>query len=181
LFDFYFVPPRFSFAVDDVQYLVTFGVMLAVAIITAQLTSGLHRQADLASRREHETRALYELARDLAGAASAEHVARIAEHFLLQSVGMHGVLLLPDADGALTAAGGDAGKLAYLEARLAHLAYERGEVIGVNALADTGQAVGYIPLENVIGRVGMIFFSRAVGGEGTPSTIRYGRIGALVH
>ena len=29
-FDFFFVPPRFSFAVSDVQYLVTFGVMLAV-------------------------------------------------------------------------------------------------------------------------------------------------------
>ena len=29
-------------------------------------------------------------------------------------------------------------------------------------------AVGYIPLENVIGRVGMIFFSRDAGGNGTP-------------
>ena len=29
-FDFFFVPPRFSFAVSDVQYLVTFGVMLVV-------------------------------------------------------------------------------------------------------------------------------------------------------
>ena len=27
-FDFFFVPPRFTFAVSDVQYLVTFGVML---------------------------------------------------------------------------------------------------------------------------------------------------------
>jgi len=41
-------------------------------------------------------------------------------------------------------------------------------------------AVGYIPLENVIGRVGMIFFSRDAGGGGTPTVIRYGRIGTLV-
>ena len=41
-------------------------------------------------------------------------------------------------------------------------------------------AVGYIPLENVIGRVGMIFFSRDAGGGGAPTVIRYGRIGTLV-
>ena len=41
-------------------------------------------------------------------------------------------------------------------------------------------AVGYIPLENVIGRVGMIFFSRDAGGDGAPTVIRYGRIGTMV-
>ena len=146
LFDFFFVPPRFSFAVSDVQYVITLGVMLAVALITAHLTTGLARQAELASRREHETRSLYELARDLAGAASTEQVAMMTERFLLRAVGMHAVLLLPDADGLLVAASSESGKLAYLEDRLAHLAFERGESIGVNALAATGQAVAYIPL-----------------------------------
>src|SRR5262249_25124349 len=32
-FDFCFVPPRFSFAVSDLQYLLTFAVMLAVALV----------------------------------------------------------------------------------------------------------------------------------------------------
>ncbi len=147
LFDFLFVPPRLSLAVSDVQYVVTLGVMLAVALITAQLTTGLKRQAELASRKERETRSLYELARDLAGAASTEQVAAITEHFMLDAVGMHALLLLPGADGALAAAGGDAGKLAYLEERLALRAYQQGETIGVNALADTGQAVAYLPLK----------------------------------
>ena len=34
-FDFCFVPPRFHFAVTDLQYVVTFGVMLTVALIIA--------------------------------------------------------------------------------------------------------------------------------------------------
>ena len=42
-------------------------------------------------------------------------------------------------------------------------------------------AIGYIPLENVVGRIGMIFFSRDAGGDDTPSTIRYGRIGKVLH
>jgi len=40
--------------------------------------------------------------------------------------------------------------------------------------------MGYIPLENVIARVSMIFFSRDASGDGTPAAIRYGRIGTLV-
>jgi len=39
LFDFFFVLPHFSFAVADVQYLITFAVMLAVALITGQLAA----------------------------------------------------------------------------------------------------------------------------------------------
>ena len=39
-FDYFFVPPRFSFAVSDVQYLFTFFIMLAVGLITGQLTAG---------------------------------------------------------------------------------------------------------------------------------------------
>ena len=38
LFDFFFVEPRFSFAVQDAQYLITFVVMLAVALLIASLT-----------------------------------------------------------------------------------------------------------------------------------------------
>jgi signal peptidase I len=41
-------------------------------------------------------------------------------------------------------------------------------------------AVGYIPLENVIGRVGMIFFSVDAGGNGGRPAVRHGRIGTVV-
>ena len=42
-------------------------------------------------------------------------------------------------------------------------------------------AVGYIPLENLIGRVGTIFFSHAAAGsKSEPAGIRWGRIGTVV-
>jgi two-component system sensor histidine kinase KdpD len=63
-FDFFFVPPRFSFVVSDVQYLLTLVVMLAIALITGQMTAGLRYQARVASSREERARALYEGALD---------------------------------------------------------------------------------------------------------------------
>jgi signal peptidase I len=41
-------------------------------------------------------------------------------------------------------------------------------------------SIGYVPIENVIGRVGMIFFSRNVDDVGGAPVVRYDRIGVLV-
>ena len=59
-----FLTPRLSFAVSDAQYLLTFGVMLAVGLITGQLTAGLRFQARIATHREARSRALFEVARE---------------------------------------------------------------------------------------------------------------------
>src|SRR5207244_8496237 len=66
-FDYFFVPPRLSFAVSDVQYLLTFAVMLAVGLVTGQLTAGLRFQARIATHREARSRALVEVPREVSG------------------------------------------------------------------------------------------------------------------
>jgi two-component system sensor histidine kinase KdpD len=43
--DFLFVPPRGTFTVDDVQYLLTFAIMLAVALVISRLVENVRRQA----------------------------------------------------------------------------------------------------------------------------------------
>jgi len=44
-FDYFFVPPQGTFTVDDVQYLLTFGIMLAVALIISGLVRSIRREA----------------------------------------------------------------------------------------------------------------------------------------
>lgn len=51
-FDFFFVPPRFTFDVAHPQYLVTFVVMFAVAMVISHLTLRVRAQADAANRAE---------------------------------------------------------------------------------------------------------------------------------
>lgn len=103
LFDVFFVPPRFSFAVNDAQYLVTFGVMLAVGLITGQLTGRLRLEATVALAREKRTQALYEMTRDLSGAINSAQIAEIIGRFIGQSVPALGTLLLPDHTDELVA------------------------------------------------------------------------------
>jgi two-component system, OmpR family, sensor histidine kinase KdpD len=125
LFDVFFVPPRFSFAVSDAQYLITFAVMLAVALVIGQLAGRLHQETDAALIRERRTRALYEMTRSLCGAINSTQVAEIIAQFVGQNVAASAILLLPDRAGELIAicAPGQAATILPAQARIA---YERG-------------------------------------------------------
>ena len=94
MFDFFFVAPRFSFAVSDVQYLLTFAVMLAVGLLTGQLTAGLRFQARVSESRERRAQSLFELSRDLSAALMTSQVIECGEHAVRRSFGGE-VLLLP--------------------------------------------------------------------------------------
>jgi two-component system sensor histidine kinase KdpD len=103
-FDFFFVPPRLSFAVSDVQYLVTFAVMLVVAVTTGQLTAGLRFQVTIAESRERRTTALYEMARELSAALTVEQITEITDRFVAQGFNADSSLLLLDLKDQLVAA-----------------------------------------------------------------------------
>ena len=53
-FDFFFVPPKLAFAVDDMQYLLTFAIMLTVALVISQLTASVRERAKRQSALEIE-------------------------------------------------------------------------------------------------------------------------------
>ena len=86
-FDFLFVPPHLTFAVSDTRYLVTFAVMLMVAVLISTLTVRIKEQAEIARQREQRTSALYSLSRALAStrnldamiAAVRRHVEEVLE------------------------------------------------------------------------------------------------------
>jgi two-component system sensor histidine kinase KdpD len=98
-FDFMFVPPRFSFAVSDVQYLITFAIMLAVALIIGTLNANVRQQARIAGYRERRTALLYEMSRQLAMARGRDGMAEVAVRHVSQVFICRTVLLLADEHG----------------------------------------------------------------------------------
>lgn len=156
LFDFFFVPPQFSMAVSDLQYLVTFAVMLAVALITGQLTAGLRRQAQAAQAEEQRTRALYEITRDLAGALTLDQVVAITRQFLRSSIFADAGLLVPGNDGQLQLVPDRGAPPPAFDLHLALMARDGGHPIECDDLAGSGCAVGYFPLKAPIGVRGVL-------------------------
>lgn len=143
-FDFFYVEPRFTFAIADLQYLIAFAVMLTVGLITGQLTAGLRFQARVAAQRERRARALYEFARELSGALQVEQVFESTRALLARSFKSQVTLLLPDADGRLQAPPPQAGIAADLG--VAQWAFDHGEAAGMGTDTLPASACFYLPL-----------------------------------
>ncbi len=100
-FDFFFVPPRYSFAVTDVQYLVTFATMVIIALVVATLTASVRQQTRVAGARERRTALLYAMSRELTVTRGITSMARVAVRHIAEVFDCRATVLLPAADGKL--------------------------------------------------------------------------------
>lgn len=146
LFDFFFVPPRFSFAISHGQYLVTFLVMLAVSLVVGQLTAGLRGQLRDAGRQEQSTRALYGLAKQLAGARQSGEVERALRDFVGTQIGAGVWLLLPEAEGGLAPVSLMSSPLGTLDMQIGRMVFDSGRVIESGASEPPGRRRHFLPL-----------------------------------
>ncbi|HEX5574283.1 MAG TPA: DUF4118 domain-containing protein [Gemmatimonadales bacterium] len=99
-FDFFFVPPYYTFGVHDAAYFLTFGVMLAVALAISQLTGRIRDQAEDAREREHRTAAHIALSQELATAEDLATQVAITKGHVEQVGGGRALVVLDEAGTA---------------------------------------------------------------------------------
>jgi two-component system sensor histidine kinase KdpD len=157
-FDFFFVPPYFSFAVSDTQYLVTFAVMLVVALVISGLTVRIRAQADAARDRERRTAALYAMSRELANTPGVAGLLAIAIQHIVEVFPAEVVVLLPDTTGHLGAQSVPAATLRVdtAEQAVAQWVFEHKELAGLGTSTLPGAAALYVPLIGSRGAVGVL-------------------------
>lgn len=145
-FDIFFVPPRFSLAVSNIQYLVTFAVMLVTALTTTHFTSILRQRAQESIRRERQTQALYQLAKQLAGSSSVQQVLEITNEFIRSQLAALSVVLLPGEEPNTLDVPTTQPNLP-IENHLALVAYESGKFVRSDEIRGMGYASLYFPLQ----------------------------------
>ena len=149
LLDFFFVAPRLSFSVSDVQYLVTFAVMLVVGLVTGQLTAGLRYQAQVAAERERRAQRLFELTRELAGALQTEQLLELAEHSLAREVQGQALVYALDAQDRLqpSVRQDTLAPAQQPDLGTARWALDQGQPAGLSTDTLSGSAWFYLPLK----------------------------------
>lgn len=171
-FDFFFVPPYYTFAVLDVRHVVTFGTMMLVAFVVSGLAHRVRGQAESARERERHTAALYAASRDFAGTTGLDAIARAAARHVGAVFGGEALVLLPDGAGGLaprpadaTASfWGEAGREAAAQAFAGgHLSGREGRGAGERG---EGQVASYVPLRASRGAVGVLAVRAPPGGAG---------------
>jgi two-component system, OmpR family, sensor histidine kinase KdpD len=156
-FDFFFVPPRFTFAVTDARYLFTFLVMLIVGLVISGLTVRTRAQAEAAHHREQQTAALYAMSRELAGTRGVDNLLQVAIKHVTDVFQGQVVVLMPERrDGSLVAWSGGQFEVDANELGVARWVYEHRQPAGLGTTTLPGASALHVPLIGSTGAVGVL-------------------------
>jgi two-component system, OmpR family, sensor histidine kinase KdpD len=155
-FDFFFIPPSLTLAVDDTEYLLTFVGLLAVSLVISQLTAMLRGQSEAVQRREAETVELYELGRDLTVAADLDAVAQAAIGHVGQTFGRQVAVFLPEGRRSRLFANSSGLSLSENDLVVADWSFEHGQAAGRGTDTLPEAAMRYQPLKTRRGVVGVL-------------------------
>jgi two-component system sensor histidine kinase KdpD len=155
-FDVCFVPPRFTFAVADTQYVLTFLGLLIVGLVVSTLAAQVGDQIQAGRRREAQTNALYSLSRDLAAAVGLEAILQAVISHVSDTFGREAVVLLPEGEALTTRAASRGLVLDENEVAVATWAFQHGQPAGEGTDTLPAAALRYVPLSTARGVVGVL-------------------------
>jgi two-component system sensor histidine kinase KdpD len=154
-FDLFFIAPYGTLAVSDIQYLLTFAVMLTVGLLIGNLTAGVRYQARIARYREQRTRHLYEMSKALAAERTPQDIAATSELFINNSFHAHARLLLPDENGTLTRVNAQGEPQNWDEA-IARWSFDKGQPAGAGTDTLPGVPYQILPLKTPERTLGLL-------------------------
>ena len=97
-FNFFFVPPIFTFAVANIEHLFMLVVFFLVALVTSTMATKLRNELEKATEREKRTLILYALSREIAAKDDLEQVLKSFVDKVAESVNGESIVLLQDPD-----------------------------------------------------------------------------------
>lgn len=156
LFDFFFVPPRFTFTVSDSHYVVTFGVMLVTAFVISWLAERVREEAVAAETRERGTAALSPMSGELLAASTVGDVIAVIGRQVRAAFGADVRVLLRETGGRLAPAGGAPSDAEDPDRDVAEWAFQAWEAAGVGTTQFPRARSAYLPLVGTHGRLGVL-------------------------
>ncbi|MDX2089524.1 MAG: sensor histidine kinase KdpD [Kofleriaceae bacterium] len=166
-FDFCFIHPRFTFAVQDIRHLLTFFVMFGSGLAISTLTVRMRRQERGAIEREQRTRTLLAFTREVTTANTVADVAAVTTQHLEEALDVAASVLVPDPDEGLVAAAGLM-PLATQEASVARWVFDHGQSAGHGTDTLPGARALCIPLTDNDTTVGVLAIQQR---PGTPTRL----------
>jgi len=159
-FDFFFIPPRFSFTIEETQDIVTFIVMLLVALIISHLASRMRAQAQVAYAQEKQATAMHGLSHRLVSTRGIEKILAVALQYISGIFDCRVLALLPDEKGKLHVMSGDPAAVFEKDIMekmdFAKTAYDTGRMVSQEAESDSLLEILYLPLQTADKTLGVL-------------------------
>jgi len=157
-FDFFCIPPHYSFTVADPQYLITFAGLLTVGAVISTLVSRARRQTETIKIRESQTATLYALSKDLTSAASLDDILNALIRHVTEILDAQIAILLPEGELLNLRASSPGFSLGEKEKSVAVWTFRNGKMAGRGTETLSSARLLYVPLQagdRVIGVMGL--------------------------
>lgn len=155
-FDFFFVPPQFTMAVSDTEYLLTFVGLLVVSFVISTLAVRVREQAEVSQHREAQTAELYDLSRDLTAAMSLDEIVWLVINHVNRTFGREAVIFLPEGDFLTPSAYSPGFTLNDSKRAVAAWAFLHGQPAGRDTDTLPAADARYMPLKTAKGVIGVL-------------------------
>ncbi|MFO1241745.1 MAG: sensor histidine kinase KdpD [Rickettsiales bacterium] len=157
-FNFFYIPPYYSFIFHQTQYYLTFSVMLLTGVVIGVMAGKLRIQALFFRRREREIARLYAFTRELASIEGIENIAQCAARHIRDVFEAEVGIWIPDKEKKLVPLLTDQTLPDVKEMGAAEWAYDQRQEAG-NGTDTLPSAHGlYLPLlmqDEVLGVIGL--------------------------
>ncbi len=154
-FNFFFLPPLYTFTIAEAENIVALIVFAVVAMLTSELAARVRRQAVVARRQQNTTAALYAFSRKLAGIGNLDDLLWATAYQIASMLRVRVVLLLSDGKDIRVRVGyPPEDQLSELDLAAAHHAWQNRRPAG----RGTDALPLFVPLltdRNAIGVVGV--------------------------
>jgi len=101
IWNFFFIPPHYTFHIDKTEDILIFGLFFIIALVNGILTARVRRQKKLADLKEKRTTALFILTRELSKAVGIGEVITVAHAELERNFGVNSFFILQDGNDRL--------------------------------------------------------------------------------
>ncbi len=101
LWNFYFIPPHYTFHIEKTEDILIFGLFFIVAFVNGILTTRVRKQKALADEREKRTHALFQLTRALSKASGLDEVLKVANEEIKKHFKITSFFILQDGNNIL--------------------------------------------------------------------------------
>lgn len=105
VWNFFFIPPHYTFHIDKAEDILMFGMFFIIALVNGVLTTKVRRQERLALEREKRTNALFQLTRELSKASGIDEVLTVAIEGIKNHFGAAPFFILQDGNNILYSSG----------------------------------------------------------------------------
>ncbi len=164
-FDFFFIPPYYSFAVADTQYLITFAGLLTVGAVISTLVARARSQTETIRTREVQTTNLYALSRGWPRRSSLKDILNTVIRHVSETLPGQVAIFIPEGESLNLEAGSPGISPGEKEKSVALWAFRNGQMAGRGTETLSSSEFLYLPLQTGARVVGVMGIKMEPAGE----------------